>query len=500
MHTIVKSFFLIILALIFGLESTASQPNLLWIYVDDQSPWYSSYGDELVETPNIDELARQGVLFERAYAPTPVCAPTRSAIITGAYTIRTGTHDMRSGRIPEHQIYLPEHITTVPQIFRKANYETYNGTKDDYNFSYRRSDLYTIPRNLSRELVYSEESSGGYGKNVKGPQGAGDWRDVPKDQAFFGQMRVSGGKSVMDSNEVLSSYGIRPIAAKDVTVPGQYPDTLLVRQHLANHYNSIQRTDQEVGETIARLKADGLWENTIIFLFSDHGSDLPRSKQYCYTEGLHVPLIIVAPGMQEIVKPGTRRSDIVDLLDITATSLALAGIPVPAYMDSKNLFSEDYSRDYVFSSADRMSNVIDRVRSVISHRYHYIRNFKTDRPLINWGPYEMVALSRNEPSVYLEIRNLYEEDKLTPAQAAPYGPRVAEELYDLKNDPNELINLAGDPAYQKTLEKMRAQLEGWIDETDDKGQYPRSEAAMNEILGRFPKSWLKSPEFVGTDI
>ena len=156
MHTIVKSFFLIILALIFGLESTASQPNLLWIYVDDQSPWYSSYGDELVETPNIDELARQGVLFERAYAPTPVCAPTRSAIITGAYTIRTGTHDMRSGRIPEHQIYLPEHITTVPQIFRKANYETYNGTKDDYNFSYRRSDLYTIPRNLSRELVYSE--------------------------------------------------------------------------------------------------------------------------------------------------------------------------------------------------------------------------------------------------------------------------------------------------------------------------------------------------------
>ena len=112
----------------------------------------------------------------------------------------------------------------------------------------------------------------------------------------------------------------------------------------------------------------------------------------------------------------------------------------------------------------------------------------------------MVALSRSEPSVYLEIRNLYEEGKLTSAQAAPYGPRVAEELYDLKNDPNELINLAGDPAYQKTLEKMRAQLEGWIDETDDKGQYPRSEAAMNEILGRFPKSWLKSPEFVGTDI
>ena len=97
-----------VLASTISIKSNADRPNILWIYVDDQSPWYSSYGDKLVETPNIDELASQGVIFERAYAPTPVCAPTRSAIITGAYTIRTGTHDMRSGRIPEYQIYLPE--------------------------------------------------------------------------------------------------------------------------------------------------------------------------------------------------------------------------------------------------------------------------------------------------------------------------------------------------------------------------------------------------------
>ena len=500
MRKLIKCFFVMVLASTISIKSNADRPNILWIYVDDQSPWYSSYGDKLVETPNIDELASQGVIFERAYAPTPVCAPTRSAIITGAYTIRTGTHDMRSGRIPEYQIYLPEDVTTLPQVFREAGYETYNGTKDDYNFSYKRSDLYSIPRNLSTKLVYSEGSSSGYGKQVKGPQGAGDWRDVPNNQPFFGQMQVAGGKSVGNINEVLANYGARPIAPKDVSVPGQYPDTPLVRQHIADHYNSIQRTDHEVGQTIARLKADGLWDNTIIFLFSDHGSDLPRSKEFCYIEGLHVPLIVVAPGMQDTLKPGTRRTDIVDLLDIAASSLALAGVPIPAYMDSKNLFDKDYSRDYVFSSADRMSNVIDRVRSVISPRYHYIRNFMTDRPLFNWGHREMHALSKNEPTSFMEIRNLYKEGKLTPAQAAGYGPRVAEELYDLKNDPNELINLAVDPAYQKTLDEMRAQLEGWIEETDDKGQHPRSEAAMNEILGRFPKSWLKSPEFVGTDI
>ena len=138
-------------------------------------------------------------------------------------------------------------------------------------------------------------------------------------------MRVSGGKSVGSINEVLAGYGLEPVTPEEVRVPLQYPDIPLVRQHIADHYNSIQRTDHEVGETIARLKADGLWENTVVFLFSDHGSDLPRSKEFCYVEGLHVPLIVVAPGMQDVVRPGTRRSDVVDLLDVAASSLALAG-------------------------------------------------------------------------------------------------------------------------------------------------------------------------------
>ena len=268
-----------------------------------------------------------------------------------------------------------------------------------------------------------------------------------------------------------------------------------MRQHIADHYNSVLRTDHQVGQIIERLQADGLWENTVVFLFSDHGSDLPRSKEFLYNEGLHVPLIVIAPGMQDVVKPGTRRSDIVNLMDVAATSLGLAGLDAPAFMDSKDMFAEDYSRDYVFSSSDRMSNVIDRVRSVMGDRYHYIRNFMTDRPLMNWGYREMWGLQDPDAFSSIHIRQLYEAGKLTPEQSAPYGPRVAEELYDLQNDPDEVVNVAGDPDYETVLNTMREQLATWIEDTDDKGQYPRSAAAMKEITDRFPEAWLQSPEF-----
>jgi arylsulfatase A-like enzyme len=139
---------IILTTLLIAVASTAladkPRPNILWINIDDQSPWYSSYGDKTVETPNIDALASQGVLFERAYVPTPVCSPSRSSLITGNYNIRIGAHDMRSGRVPGYQIHLPPGVTTVPELFRAAGYETYNDSKDDFNFTYKRSDLYSI--------------------------------------------------------------------------------------------------------------------------------------------------------------------------------------------------------------------------------------------------------------------------------------------------------------------------------------------------------------------
>lgn len=118
-----------------------------------------------------------------------------------------------------------------------------------------------------------------------------------------------------------------------------------------------------------------------------------------------------------------------------------------------------------------------------------------DRPLMNWGHREMLSLPDPGASSFLTIRRLAEEGKLTPAQAAPYGRRVAEELNDLENDPDEAVNLAQDPGYSAVLEDMRHALAGWIAYTDDQGRYPRSQAALDEVIERYPADWLRSPEF-----
>ena len=530
----IHSLFLASLLATLPLSALSEQPNILWIDIDDQSPWYNVYGDNTVSTPNLDALASEGVVFEHVYAANPICGPSRSAMITGVYPIRAGTHDMRSGRVPEYQIDLPDEITTVPEIMREVGYETYNAHKDDYNFTYNRRDLYSFgnpphpyspgsrddeagkagkvdasqvskkqlmasgftAEKATEMLAQVDKDKGKSKVNYKGLRGGGSWRDV-KQGPFFGQMSIPGGKSVSAIEKELRAIDLEPLDPAGIRVPAQYPDIPQVRQHVADHYNSILRTDHRIGELIQQFKDEGLWGNTVFILYSDHGSDLPRSKGYVYKEGLHVPFIIAAPDM-DIIEPATRK-DLVNLMDIAATTLGLAGIEIPDFMDAKDVFAEDFHREYIYSSSDRWGNVIDRTRSVISERFHYIRNFKLDRPLFNWGSYEMISNMRDpdgKTTSFMAMRRMAEAGELKGAQMAPYSKRVAEELYDLKNDPDEVNNLAADPAYKKQLTKMRKALLYWIADTDDKGQYPRSAAAMQEITDRFPAEWLNSHEFL----
>jgi len=449
------------------------RPNILWIYVEDTCPYMSCYGYSINPTLHLDKLASDGVRFAKAFMPTPVCSPCRSGIITGTMATTFGLHNHHSSRSEESAIYLPAHVKTIPEIFKEAGYFTFNLGKDDYNFRYDREKLYS-----GKYRVHPL-----YGKTGT----EGDWRDCPSGHPFFGQIQLRGGKHVnaKDFREKVKE----PIDPESIKLPPYYADHPVMRKEVADHYNTIRITDQEVGGIIDELKKAGLLDNTIVFFFTDHGMKSIRHKQFCYDGGLHVPLIVAWYGKSGKIKSGTVREDLVSGIDIGATSLALAGLDIPDYMEGHDLFAENYkSREYVIATRDRCDFTIDRIRAVRTERYKYIRNFLTDRP------YMQPNYRDDWESVKL-MRRLYEEGKLNKVQASFMSDvRPEEELYDLINDPHEINNLADNPEFAGELTHHRRILEQWMKETDDKGQYPESREGL-KYMWDWWKEKCVNPEY-----
>ncbi|MEP4534695.1 MAG: sulfatase [Cyclobacteriaceae bacterium] len=468
---------LLILLLTAGCNNTQENenPNVLWIYVDDMSGWLSCYGDTVIQTPNIDGLAKGGVRFDRAYMPAPVCSPTRSGLITGTMPTTFGIHQHRT-RVKSE---LPEGVKTIPELFRENGYVTFNVKKSDYNFDYDQDVLY------SPEFVQPAKSV------AKSHLAKNDlsWLKQLAGKKFFGQIQLAGGKW---GGEVGQDYPVETQTdQKQMVVPPQYPDNPVIKSAMAYHYDQILTCDDQVGAIIKALKEYDIWDNTAVFFFSDHGSPMPRAKQYLYEEGTRVPLIVHWPeGGQTIQEKGDVRKDLVSGIDISTSSLGVAGITIPEYMEGKDLFSESYEgRPYVISVKDRMGNAIDRGRAVYSEDYMYIKNYYQDRPLYQ-------SAYRDSYATFIELRKLYAENELSPLQASYHdaSQRPAEELYDLKQDPHQVNNLAGKDAYIAILEQHRAYLKKWIAETSDQGQVPPSEEELERVYNRAPNR-CKNPEY-----
>ena len=169
-----------------------TQPNILWLYVEDINPWLSCYGKEINPTPHIDRLAENGVLFEKAFSPTPVCSPTRSGIIVGCMPSSINAHHHHSSRTVESANFLPEGMKTVPELFREAGYYTFNNGKDDYNFIYDRKKLYS--GDIGLQFWYTFD-------------GTGHWRDAERgDKPFFAQFQYEGGKTVLPQPKRIKLY------------------------------------------------------------------------------------------------------------------------------------------------------------------------------------------------------------------------------------------------------------------------------------------------------
>lgn len=451
------------------------KPNILWIYLEDTSPLLSCYGSSITSTPNIDKLAQHGTLYKNAFMPAPVCSASRSSIITGIMSTTLGLHNHHSARTEASAIYLPEFVETIPELFKNAGYFTFNNGKDDYNFTYDRRDLYD-----QDYLVHPL-----YGKSGERL----DIADLKNNVPFFGQIQLHGGKEIFSSN--FKDNVISPVDRSLIDLPPYLPNHPAIIEEYANHLDAIHITDRKVGEIIEKLDKSGLLNNTIIFFFSDHGMRLTRHKQFLYEGGIHVPLIIADFRNSNKIKSGKVNDDLVSGLDLGTSALSLANIPIPEYMEGRNIFSSSETpREFVISTRDRCDFTIDRIRSVRSKEFKYIRNFMTDRPYT-----QPTYMDVDEIEFVKVMKQLHAENKLDAIQAQFFSDeRPAAELYNLSEDPFELNNLAKDPEYAQTLKKHEAILDQWIVETGDKGQYPENEEGLKLMLGIWGKHAV-NPEY-----
>jgi arylsulfatase A-like enzyme len=249
----------------------------------------------------------------------------------------------------------------------------------------------------------------------------------------------------------------------------------VILEDWARYLDCCRYTDKEVGMVIDRLKKEGLLDSTIFFFMTDHGISHARGKQFLYDEGIHVPFVVRGPG----IEAGKVRDDLVSHIDMTATSLALAGIQIPKWMQGRNLLAKDYTpRDAVFSARDRCDETVEHLRSVRTKEFKYIRNYLNERPHLQPNRY------KDGKQIVQTLRALHAAGKLDALQEkllfAPARPK--EELYDLAKDPHEVNNLAADPAFRSTLEDMRKRLAVWEVATDDKGRKPELDSMYDSDM------------------
>jgi len=456
--------FLILPVLFLSVVFSAAQdkPNILWIFAEDTSPWMGCYGHEVNEghTPHIDSLANQGVLFKRAYVPAPVCSACRSAMMGGMNQIRFNAHEHRSSR-GKAQLFLPDGMQLLPQIMNENGYSTFNLGKTDYNFILPDSEIFTFSQK-QREPI--------------------PWDKVKQHQPFYGQIQTAGGKQ-----NTSKWPQDRKTDRNEVIVPADYPDNDVQREVVAEHYDSIRKDDDFIGQIVEGLKANGLWENTIVVYFGDHGANqLLRHKQMPTEGGLHVPFAVYGP--KKYVPKKKVRNDLVNMLDLSATTLAWAGIPIPGNWEGQHLFAKKFkARKFVAAAKDRLDHTIDRVRTLRTKRYRYTRNFKTDRIFLQPQYRDQQPYTKN-------MHELYHAGKLTDRHAEIYfGERPAEEFYDVEKDPAQMVNLINVPKLADEIQRHRQLLDAWI----AKGDCGEGEENLQELLEQSTGRWgaAVNPEY-----
>ena len=431
-----------------GVQNTSLKPgdppNIIWINAEDLSPAWGCYGDQYATTPNLDQLAKKSVLYRNAFATAPICSSARSCLITGLYATSLGTQHLRS------EIRKPDFVRILPELLCDAGYFTTLYGKTDYNFS--AGGMWDDRNN---ELT--------------------PWRKRKQGQPFFsmftfGETHEGSGnlkkKYLQSTANLADSLRHDPALA---TVPPYFPDEPEMRELWARYYDLITVFDQKVGEIIQYLKDDGLLENTVIFVFADHGFGMPRYKRWLNESGLKVPLLVYTPEKYQHLakaKAGEESEDLVSFVDFSPTVLNLVDLPIPAHLQGQAFLGPGQlaPRKYVYGARSRADDMYEVSRAVRSDRYIYIRHYMPYLPYIQSG---FIFSDRKES--FRSLRKLRRENRWHEQAEKLWKPKPVEELYDLLKDPFELNNLAEDTSYREIKKKLHRQMHDWILASRDVG-------------------------------
>ncbi len=432
----IRSFLLLLVVLTL---TAADRPNVVWIVSEDNSPKLGCYGEALARTPMLDGLAKQGVRYTNARSAAPVCAPSRCSIITARFATALGTQNMRS------RWQIPDGVRYFPEFLREAGYYCTNNQKTDYNIS-----------NDRIAQAWDESSKKAH------------WQNRPAGKPFFAVFNIElTHESSLHKREKLITD---PSA---VRVPAYLPDLPVVRQDIAQYHDRIALMDAKVGEVLKELEAVGLLDSTIVVYYSDHGGAIPRGKRFLYDSGTRVPLIVRVPERFKELAPqaaGSVCDDQVSLIDMGPTVLSWCGVALPSGIHGRAIAGPARSPAPAvgFSFRDRMDERYDGSRAVYDGRYVYIRNY---HPLVPNGQYLDYLWKAASMKAWADA---FAAGSLTPAQALFFMPKPVEELFDATTDPDNVVNLAADPARAGDLARLRLALHDRLLAIRDTGFLPEA--------------------------
>jgi len=459
-----------------NVTAAEDRPNLVLIIADDMA-WddCGAYGNNKIRTPNIDQLAKDGMLFEKAFLTISSCSPSRASIITGRYPTNTDADEL-------HWPLPAEQITFVEKL-KASGYWTAAAGKWHLGDAVRdRFDEIREVDTSGFQLPTGE--AGKAGKFVESLEGAAqsgcaDWIPLlearPEDKPFF--LWLAALDPHRDYHEGILE---KPHQPEDAILPPYHVDTPETRADYALYYDEISRLDKYVGRVVAELESQGVADNTLILFFSDNGRPFPRDKTTVYDSGIRTPWIVRWPAR---VAAGSKTGRLVSSIDIAPTFLQLAGVAsdpnspfvgrsfVPLLNDPSKPI-----RDYVFAEKN-WHDFEDHARAARDERFKYIRNDYPDLPLTP------SADSARSPT-YEALKAAHKAGTLTDAQNIVFrAPRPVEELYDTEADPFELNNLAGTPEHSTDLERLRSALAGWEKLTGDSVPTMRTADEFDRVTG-----------------